>query len=238
MGGVQVDAVEVVARLLRRDREPRLVDEPLEVACVDLELMSEIARGKIGEVLRRQRLQGEPGLTRGDRQALLVGLAPDLDLRTVGELAHDVVQDVGGHGHGARRRHVRADLLHDLALEVGRLELQALGRRAHQDVGQNRNGRAPLDDARDMAKRSQQLTPFDHQPHETLSAQSQSLWSLRPARRGPPVCVADSLAIRSCAYTTMPFDEHADAQPRRSAHSEKGRHRSMPPLPPLGPQPG
>ena len=34
-----------------------------------------------------------------------------------------------------------------------------------QDVGQDRDGRAALDDARHMTERAKQLTTFDHQAH-------------------------------------------------------------------------
>ena len=69
LGGVQIDAVEVVARLLGGDGKARLVDQAFEVLGGDLELVAELARGKVGKVLRRQRLQGEAGMAGAQRSA-------------------------------------------------------------------------------------------------------------------------------------------------------------------------
>ena len=102
-----------------------------------------------------------------ERQALLFGVALDLHLGAIGQLAHDVVQDVRGHRDRAGLGNVGRRLLQHLALQVGRLELQALVGGLQQDVGQNRDGRAPFHHARDVAKGSQQLTAFDHQLHDS-----------------------------------------------------------------------
>ena len=128
-GGVQIDAVEVVARLFRGDGKARLVDQALQVLGGDLELVAELAGGEIGKILRRQRLQREAGLAGAQRQALLLGVALDLHLGAVGQLAHDVVQHVRRHRHGAGLRDVGRRLVRHLALEVGRLELQRPVRR-------------------------------------------------------------------------------------------------------------
>ena len=103
------------------------------------------------------------------RQPLLLDVALDLDLGAVGQLAHDVVQDVGGHRHGARLRHVGRRLLLHLALEVGGLELQGIARRLEQHIRQNGDGRAPLDHARDVTECPHQLTALNHQLHALAS---------------------------------------------------------------------
>ena len=168
-GGVQIDAVEVVARLLGGDGKARLVDQALQVARGDVELVVELARGEVGEILRRQRLQGEARMSRAERQPLLLDVALDLHLGPVGQLAHDVVQDVGGHRHRAGLRHVGRRLLLHLALEVGGLELQAIARCLEQHVRQNGNGRAPLDHARHVTECPHQLTALNHQLHALAS---------------------------------------------------------------------
>ena len=61
-----------------------------------------------------------------------------------------------------------ATLLDDLALEIGGLELQRRARGLEQDVRQDRNGRAALDDAGDMAERPQEFATFDHKPHRRI----------------------------------------------------------------------
>ena len=58
------------------------------------------------------------------RQALALGVARDLDLGAVRQLAHDVMQHVRGNCHGTRLRNVSRRLLDHLALEVGRLQLE------------------------------------------------------------------------------------------------------------------
>ena len=57
--GVEVDAVQIVARLLRRDRELGLVDEALQVAGLEAEAVRQFARREVREVALGQRLQHE-----------------------------------------------------------------------------------------------------------------------------------------------------------------------------------
>jgi len=56
---VQVDAVEVVARLFGRNRELRLVDEALQRRGFEAEDVRERSGGELGEVRLRQALQAE-----------------------------------------------------------------------------------------------------------------------------------------------------------------------------------
>ncbi len=168
-GHVEVDAVEVVARLLGGDGKARLVDQALELARLQLELVRELARRQVREILRRQRLQGKARLAAGDGDAFLLWIAPHFHLGTVRQLAHDVVQNVRRNRQRTGRRNLRADALADLALEIRRLEHQRVAGRLQQHVGQDRDGRAPLDDAGDMAQRSEQFTAFDHELHDFAS---------------------------------------------------------------------
>ena len=74
LGLVQIDAVQIVTGFLGRDRQPGLVDEHLEIARRHDELVAQIARGEIGEILWRQCLQGEPRFAGQNRQPALPGL--------------------------------------------------------------------------------------------------------------------------------------------------------------------
>ena len=56
---------------------------------------------------------------------------------------------------------VGCDRLDDLALQIGRLELERGIAGAQQHVGQDGNRRAPLDDARHVAERPQEFTTFN-----------------------------------------------------------------------------
>ena len=159
---MQINAVQVIAGLLRGDGEARLVEQPFQVKSGDREFMGHLTGGEIGEVLGWQRLQGEPGLARGQRQAVALRIAQHLDFGAVGQLAHDVVQHVRRYGHGPRRRHLGRRLLDHLALEIGSLELELARGSLQQNVRKDRDGRAPLNNAGDVAQRPQELASFDH----------------------------------------------------------------------------
>ncbi len=59
LGAVEIDAVQIVARLLGRDRELRVGDQPLQLDRGQFELVPELAGGEIGEVGGGQALQEE-----------------------------------------------------------------------------------------------------------------------------------------------------------------------------------
>ena len=94
---MQIDAVQVVARFFGRDGEARLLDQPLEVAGADAE---------IGGSAPRRRDRGNPRAAApaaqsasgrpGQRQPPGIGSLLELELGAVGQLAHDVVEHVGG----------------------------------------------------------------------------------------------------------------------------------------------
>ena len=122
----------------------------------------------------------------------------NLHLGAVGQLAHDVVQHVRRHRHGAGLRDVGRRLVRHLALEVGGLELQRPLRGLEQDVGQDGNGRAPLDHARHVAEGSQKLTAFDHQLHEPASPVAPFRGAQMPPRCGRAKVFAKSRKPRIC----------------------------------------
>ena len=73
---------------------------------------------------------------------------------------------VGRHGGGARRRvDVGRDRLRHLDVEVGRLQPQAAVLGAQQDVRQDGDRVAALDDAMHVPERPQQGRPFDCHSH-------------------------------------------------------------------------
>ncbi len=180
---VKVDPVEVVAGLLRRDRELRLLDEELQLGRRDREGVRQLARGEIGEISLGQRAQREARAAGTDRH--LPGLAGGLerDLRAVGELADDVVDDMGRHRGGARIQNVRRHGLGDLDIEVGRLQLQAVLGGAQQDVGEDRDGVAPLHHPVHVAERSEEGRALDSDSHRRIRDLSQQR---PPARRLGP----------------------------------------------------
>ena len=89
-----------------------------------------------------------------------------MDLRAVGELAHDVVQRVRRDRHRARCIHLGGYGLDRLHVEVGRLQRQhAGGLGSDQYIAEYRDGIALLHDARDMAKGAEQRIPVGNEAH-------------------------------------------------------------------------
>ena len=164
--GVQINAVEVIARLLGRDRELGLVDQPLEVLGGERELVRHLAGGKVGKIAFGQRLQGEPRAPGAQREARAVAGGLEQDLGAFRKLAHDVVEHVRRHGGGPGRADLGRDRLDDLEVEIGGLERELRLVRADQHVGENRDGIAPLHDPVHMAQGSQQLGALDGDFHD------------------------------------------------------------------------
>ena len=164
-GGVQVDAVEIVARLFGRDRKLGAIDHPLHVGSRQRERMRQVARGEIGEVAFRQGLQREARPAGADRQHRTVAVAFQHDLRTIRQLAYDVVEHMRGHGGRTRRRRLRGQRFRYLEIEVGGFQRQACTFGADQHIAQNRNGVAALDHAMHVTQRFQQLRAFDRDLH-------------------------------------------------------------------------
>ena len=164
-GGVQIDAVEIVARLFRRDRKLRAVDQPFDVGGRQREGMRHVAGGEIGKVALGQRLQREARAAGADRQHRAVAVAFEHDLRAVGQLAHDVVEHVRGNRGRAASAGLGGERLRHLEIEIGRLQrkLRVLG--AQQHVAEDRDGVAPLDHAVHVAQRFQELRAFDGDLH-------------------------------------------------------------------------
>ena len=163
---MQIDAVEIIARLLGRDRELGLVDQPLEVLGGQREFVRHLAGGKIGKIALGQRLQGKPRAPRAQREARAVAGGLEQDLGAFRKLAHDVVEHVRRHGGGPGRADLGRDRLDDLEVEIGGLERELRLVRADQHVGENRDGIAPLHDPVHMAQGSQQLGALDGDFHD------------------------------------------------------------------------
>ena len=91
---MEVDAVQVVARLLGGDGELRPVDQPLQRRGSRAEDVREVAGGEVGKVGLRQALQAEARPARVHRHGVAVLAGLEHDLGAVRQLAHDVVEHV------------------------------------------------------------------------------------------------------------------------------------------------
>ena len=127
--------------------------------------MRHFACRQIGKVALRQRLQDEAGATGADRQHAAIAGGVERDLGPLGELAHDLVEHMGGHGCRAPRPDLGRDRLDDFELEIGGLERQLGMICLDQHIGENRNGVAAFDHAMDMTERFQQRGAFDGDFH-------------------------------------------------------------------------
>jgi hypothetical protein len=164
-GAVEIDAVEIVPRLLGRDREAGLLDQPLQLLGVDVEGMAEIGRVERRKIGRRQHLELEAGLAAGQDHAPVFGLEFETDLRAVGELAHDIVQHMRRNSRSALRRHLGGKGLDDLDIEIGRGQDEFAAPPLDPHIGQDGDRVAALDDAGDMIERLGERASFDDQTH-------------------------------------------------------------------------
>ena len=165
LGGMEIDAVQVVARLLVGDGEARAVDDALEVGRRDLEAVRQVALVHRREVGRRQALQGEARAAGADGEAVAVARGLELDLGAVGQLAHDLVEGVGGRGGGAGLGGVRVDRFGDGEVHVGRGEAEAALLGGDQHVRQDGDRVPAFDDTLHMGEGLQERCPFDRQFH-------------------------------------------------------------------------
>jgi hypothetical protein len=162
---VQVDAVEIVARLLGRDRKLRLVDQALQGRGPKRELVGHVAGGEIGEVALRQGLEGKARSAGADRQDRAVAGGLKSHLRAFRQLADDFVEHVRRHGGRARGSDLGRNRLDHLQVEIGGLQVERRFFRAHQHVGEDRNGVTALHHAMHVAQRLQEFCALDGNLH-------------------------------------------------------------------------
>src|SRR5262249_62043624 len=100
-----------------------------------------------------------------DGKTPLLSIAETLNIRALGQLAHDVVEHMRGNGGGAIALGPGGHRLDQLHVEVGRSKLKLVVARREEDVGEDRDGIPPLDHARHMAKRLGKGWFFYGKPH-------------------------------------------------------------------------
>ena len=97
---VEEDAHQIIARLLGRDREARLLDDLAERRCGQLEARRQLALGDHREIVARERRKIEARAAGDDLHLAFRG--GELDLAALGKLADDVEQGVGRDRRCAR----------------------------------------------------------------------------------------------------------------------------------------
>ena len=168
-GGMEVDAVQVVAGLLVGDRKPGAVDDALEVGRRELEAVRQVALGHRRKVGGRQALQGEARPAGPDHQRAAVGGGLELDLRAVRQLADDLVEGMRGRRGRARLGRTRLHRFGDGEVHVGRRQAEASLLRGDQDIRQDGDRVSPFDHTLHVSQRLQKGCPFDRQFHVLIA---------------------------------------------------------------------
>ena len=170
--GVEENAVKIVPRLLGRNGELGVLDQPLELGRRQDELVRELARGEIGKVGRRQGLQGEARAPRAQHELASVARRLEARLGALRELAHDVVDHMRRNGRRAVLGDIGWNLLGGLEVEIGAFERQSAVLGLDQHIGEDRDGVAPLDDAMHVPQSFEQDRTLDGDLHRLKSQQS------------------------------------------------------------------
>ena len=111
-------AVQVVAHVLVGHCEMRPLDQLLEVTLGDRRLhLLTFNRLRLREIIRRERVEGEPAPPRPQHRAILIG--GEFESRVLGQGSTDIHQLAGRHRHPPRFSTGRGDPRHQLDLHVG-----------------------------------------------------------------------------------------------------------------------
>ncbi len=172
--GVEIQAVQIIAGLFGRDGEPGLVDQPGEVFLGQGEAGARGVGRHDREVAGRQDRQVEFRAAGLDHQTGVVAVVAERNLGAVGQFADDLVEGVGRGGDLALDIHLGLGLVDHLHVEVGGGERQLVVAGAEQNVGQDRNGIAALDDALHVPEGLEERGSFDGQLHVVSPAVSDS----------------------------------------------------------------
>ncbi|MNT39210.1 hypothetical protein D3C72_1754380 [compost metagenome] len=127
--------------------------------------MAEGAGGQVGEIRLRKALQRELRAAGGNGHRGAVRVGRQKHLGTVRQLAHDFIKQVRRHGGGARLLHHGRGRFGDFQIEVGRLHVQIGAGCAQEDVGQDRDRVATLDNPVDVVQRFQKVRPLKSNTH-------------------------------------------------------------------------
>ena len=228
-GDVEVDAVEIIARLLGRDGKLRLVDEPFQVGSLQRKFVGHFAGSEIGKIAFRQALQRETRTAGADRKRGPIPGRFEDDLCAVRQLAYDVIEHVGRHGRRAAGPSFGRDGVGYFKIEVGRLqaEFRAIG--ADEHVGEDRNGVAPLHGAMHVPERPQQFRTLYGDLHRNIPFRAGGAKVAWPGAFGKGT--AQSVRLFPCV-------SHSNSAPEAARSSyrfgPRGARARAPPKPPTG----
>ena len=183
LGGMQINAVEVVTGFLGADGEPRAVDQPAQRLRREAEPVRQRARRHGREILHRQHHEAGRVPARPQRQLGVAAGMIQFHLGAVGQPADDLIQRRGRRGAGAVAGRAGGHVLHDRDFHVGGGERQLALAHGDHDVGEDGDRIAPLHHALDMGQGLHQRGAVRLQFHRFLSFMP----SARPGARGDSV---------------------------------------------------
>jgi hypothetical protein len=100
-----------------------------------------------------------------DVEPARAGVGGERELGALGQLAHDLVQQVRRRRHRALLLGRDGDVLDDLDVEIGGADRQPLGLGLDQHVAEDRDGVLALDDALGVAHRAEECAALDRDLH-------------------------------------------------------------------------
>ena len=162
---MEENAVQVITCLFSRNRELRAVDQHLQIGRLQLEGVAEGAGGQVREIRLGQALQRELRAAGRNGHGGTVRIGRQKHLGTIRQLAHDFIKQVCRHGGGARLLHHGRGRFGDFEIEVGRLHVKIGAGGAQQNVRQDRDRVATLDDPVDVVQRFQKVRPLKSNTH-------------------------------------------------------------------------
>ena len=166
--GFQQHAVQVIPDILLRHRKMRLLYQPPQGPLGYLDCL---ARLDVLDNRKLRRWQGRqieyraPGL---QRQARLVPAGLNRNLCALRQFADDVVEGVRRRRGGPWLRHFGRQLVDHRQIHIGRGQRQGRPLRFDQDIGEDGDGIAALDDALHMRQGFQERGAFNGQLHDAM----------------------------------------------------------------------
>ena len=168
---MEINAIEIIAGFLVRNRKLRLVDQALDGAGIDAERVGEGASCQFRKIRLRQALQTEIRAARLDRHRGAIGIGFHHHFAAIWQFAHDFVQQMRRHSGRTGLLNHRSGRLIDLQIKVGRLHVEVRAFGAQKHVRQDGNCVAPLNDAMDMVEGLQKICTLNGDTHGTCSRQ-------------------------------------------------------------------
>jgi hypothetical protein len=165
LGGMQMDAIEIIARLFGGDGEAGFVDQTRELARRSREADRKVLARHDREVARRQHRQIKARPARRQRQARIISAPLQRHLAAFWQFARNLIKRMSGRRDVPFLGDVRFRLLHDLHIQIGRRQAGEPVLRPDQHIGEDRNRVAPFHDGLHVSEGFQERGALNRQLH-------------------------------------------------------------------------